>query len=89
MAEEQEKSTLTHGKYTIELSNGPSMVFRLDDYGRKEWVASCPDPDMAMTVVEGMILVETKRFHYPESTPTLNFEEPEEQKPVPNFLKRK
>ena len=86
-----ENSTLKYGQYTIELANGPSMVFRLDESGTKEWVASCPDPQTAMDVVEGMILVETKRFYYPESKPSINFENPndkKEEKIIPKFLKR-
>lgn len=89
----EESSTLRTGNYVIELSNGPSMVYKVEpNSGAKEWVCSCPDPEAAMTVVEGLILVENKRFYYPDSAPTLNFQDAnvaEEEKPVPSFLKRK
>jgi len=88
----QEKSTLAFGQYNIEFSDGPSMVYRTDQEGRKEWIAACPEPEIAMKVVEGMVLVEQKRFYYPESEPTIKFEnnqEPNNKKEVPTFLKRK
>lgn len=85
-----ENSTLQFGQYTIELTNGPSLVYRIDQEGAKQWIASCPDPEVAMEVVEGMVLVESKRFYYPESVPTVNFENAQKEEiPVPNFLKRK
>lgn len=72
----EETPTLRTGNYVIELSNGPSVVSRVEEKsGAKEWVCTCPDPEAAMTVVEGLILVENKRFYYPESTPNLNFQE--------------
>lgn len=90
---EQDHSTLKFGQYTIELSDGPSTVWRVDSEGNKQWVASCPDPEIAMDVVEGMVLVEQKRFYYPDSKPTVNFgttaTEVKEEAPVPSFLKRK
>ncbi|MBD3260342.1 MAG: hypothetical protein GF334_01470 [Candidatus Altiarchaeales archaeon] len=89
---QEEKSTLSFGQYTIELSNGPSMVYRINQEGHKEWIAACPEPETAMAVVEGMVLVENKRFYYPDSKPTINFEnsnEPKQNKEVPKFLQRK
>lgn len=93
---EQEHSTLKFGQYTIELTDGPSAVYRIDQEGNKQWIASCPDPEIAMDVVEGMVLVEQKRFYYPDSKPTVNFQntateatEVKEEVPVPSFLKRK
>lgn len=88
-----ENSTLRTGNYTIELSNGPSMVFKIAaEGGSKEWVCSCPDPEAAMMVVEGLLLVEAKRFYCPDAVPNVNFQaaEPEKaEKPVPSFLTRK
>lgn len=90
----EENSTLRTGNYVIELTNGPSMVYKIDpDCNFKEWVCSCPDPEKAMTVVEGLLLVENKRFYFPEATPSLNFQEKKDnsykKKDTPPFLKRK
>lgn len=86
-----DNSTLAFGQYTIELSNGPSNVYRIDNENIKQWVATCPDPEMAMSVVEGLVLVEQKRFYYPESKPKVNFESnvEKDKKPIPSFLQRK
>ncbi len=70
----QEKSTLSTGKYTIEFSNGPSAIYKFDDDGNKIWVASAGDPQLAMEIIEGLILVEHKRFYHPESAPTVTME---------------
>jgi hypothetical protein len=71
----EENSTLRTGNYSIEVSNGPSIVYKIEEKsGAKEWVCTCPDPEAAMLVVEGLILVENKRFYYPESTPKLQVE---------------
>jgi hypothetical protein len=87
---EQEKKTLRTGNYTIELSDGPAVVHKLHPgTGHKDWVCTCPDIDSAMIVVEGLILVENKRFYYPESTPTMKFDEAKGDSADPSFLKRK
>jgi len=76
MGEQEEVQTLKTGNYVVEVSNGPSVVYKVEDTGgHKEWVCSCPDPEAAMIVVEGLILVENKRFYYPDATPELNFQE--------------
>jgi len=67
-----EKSILSTGKYTIELSDGPSVVFKIDEEGNKQWLCSVGDPAVAMDIIEGLILVENKRFYYPESKPQIN-----------------
>ncbi len=73
MAEETEGQTLRTGNYVIELADGPSVVYKVEpESSTKEWVCTCPDPEAAMTVVEGLILVENKRFYYPNATPQLN-----------------
>lgn len=86
MVEKTDSKELRTGNYTIELSDGPSIVYKLEQGGAKEWVCTCPSPDAAMTVVEGLILVESKRFYHPEATPTVKFDE---QKETPDFLKQK
>ncbi len=77
--------TLKTGIYTIELSDGPSHIYKTDSEDQKVWVASTTDPDQAMLIVEGLILVEQKRFYYPNSEPDVSIEP---IKPVPPFLKR-
>ncbi len=67
----KEKSTLSAGKYTIEFSDGPSHIFMFDDKQNKTWVAAAADPDTAMKIIEGLILVEHKRFYHPEATPNI------------------
>lgn len=90
MTEENSTDTLRTGNYTVEVSNGPSVVYKIEPHsGSRAWVCTCPDPDSAMLVVEGLILVENKRFYYPESKPTLSFEETKDETEVPSFLQRK
>lgn len=81
-----EKSTLSTGKYTIELTNGPSVVYKIDELGNKQWVCSASDPALAMDIVEGLVLVEHKRFYYPESQPQIT--PTKSPKIKPPFLKR-
>ena len=80
-----ETKTLSTGKYTIEFSNGPTIVYALDEEGNKQWVCSTTDPEKAMSIVEGLLLVETKRFYHPNSKPNISAGE---NKPIPPFLKK-
>jgi hypothetical protein len=80
-----EKSTLSVGNYSIELSDGPSHVYLIDAEGNRQWVCATTDPERAMAIVEGLVLVEMKRFYHPESTPTITPNTKES--PVPPFLK--
>jgi len=82
-----DKPTLSTGKYHIEQTSGAAAIYATDDQGNQQWIASTTDPMKAMEIVEGLVLVEMKRFYYPESTPQVNAAEPD--KPVPPFLKRK
>ncbi len=70
----KEKSTLTTGKYTIEFSDGPSHIYTFDDNKNKTWIASAADPQLAMQIIEGLILVEHKRFYHPDSAPEITVE---------------
>lgn len=79
-------STLSTGKYTIELARGSSVVYKFDDGGNKIWVCSAPDPQIAMEIIEGLILVEHKRFYYPDSAPKIG--SAETTKITPPFLKK-
>lgn len=69
-----EKSTLSTGRYSIEFSDGPSHVYKKDEEDNKIWVCTTTDPEAAMVIVEGLILVEQKRFYYPESKPQVDTE---------------
>ena len=77
--------TLSVGNYTIELSPGGFGIFASDDFGDRQWVATAPDPEVAMKIVEGLIMVEMKRFYHPESAPVFKTTE---GKPLPPFLKK-
>lgn len=79
-----EPTTLQTGKYNIELTDGATNIFTEREDGTKEWVASAIDPNLAMQIVEGLILVEHKRFYHPESTPKISSTN---DKPVPPFLR--
>jgi hypothetical protein len=81
----ENKNTLSAGKYSIELSNGPTVIYVLDEENNKQWVATTTDPEKAMSIVEGLILVEMKRFHYPGSEPKISSVE---NKPTPPFLRK-
>jgi len=77
--------TLSVGNFTIEGSEGGFAIFAVDEIGEKEWIATAPDPEIAMKIVEGLIMVDTKRFYHPESQPTFSTTE---GKPLPPFLKK-
>lgn len=81
----QEKRTLSTGKYTIEFDDGPSVIYKFDENENKIWVASASDPDTAMRIIEGLILVEHKRFYHPETEPIISTEK---KSPQPPFLKK-
>ena len=81
-----ENSTLSAGKYLVELvGGGATQVYTVDDAGNKIWLCATTDPNKAMEIVEGLILVETKRFYHPESKPEVSAPE---GKPVPPFLRK-
>jgi len=89
MTEEVKASSVRTGNYVVEFSDGPSVVYNVEPTsGHKNWVFTCPDPDAAMIVVEGLILVENKRFYYPDSGPTVKFDEKQKEITTPNFLKK-
>jgi len=63
-------ATFKTGKYTVKLSSGAAQLYRTDEEGAESWIGSAADLELATTIIEGLILVETKRFYYPESTPS-------------------
>ncbi len=82
-----DKTTLSTGKYSIEQSDGAAIVYAENERGDKEWLASTTDLVRAMEIVEGLVLVEMKRFYYPESGPDVTTNE--KSKLVPPFLQKK
>lgn len=82
-------STLSTGKYEIELKAGITQIYTKDEEGRKIWVCATTDPEKAMDIVEGLILVETKRFYKPEASPKISSEGNEKIPPFIRNLKSK
>ncbi len=84
-----EQSTLTHGKYTIDIGGGGCSVYSLDENNQKIFLCGgIGDPELAMTLVEGLLLVEAKRFYAPDAERTVSSDVVEKKFPKPNFLKR-
>ncbi len=81
---ENEGPKLSMGNYVIEPSPGGFGVFLIDEFKDKQWLATSPDPEIAMRIVEGLVLVEAKRFYHPEATPVLKSES---DQPLPPFLR--
>ncbi len=81
----EEKTRLSTGKWSIAQDDGVAVIYAEDEMGKKEWVASTTDPKKAMDIVEGLILVEHKRFYKPGATPVF---ESGNDRPLPPFLKR-
>jgi hypothetical protein len=81
-----EASTLSTGKYDIEFGEKGTNIFTTDaESGQRQWMATVSDPETATKVVEGLILVEHKRFYRPEAAPVFHTVE-NKDKPVPPFL---
>lgn len=85
MSDSTAPSTLKTGKYSIQFSGSGTTIFAEEEFGDKKWIATTTDPEMAMTIVEGLILVEHKRFYHPETKPVIK---DQENKPLPPFLRR-
>ncbi len=82
-----ESPSLSAGNYSISQAPGGFGIFLNDELGDNQWVATAPDPEIAMKIVEGLVLVEMKRFYHPESTPT--FKSADEDRPLPPFLRKR
>ncbi len=87
--------TLSVGNYNITSGTGGFLISLVGDLGQREWLATAADPQIAMRIVEGLVLVEMKRFYHPESTPVMKGSGQSapatgesEKKPLPPFLKR-
>lgn len=84
----EEKSKLSVGKYTIDLDDGGCEIYELHDEGHKTFICGgINNPQIAMEIIEGLIMVEYKRFYYPESQPTFEQKTPADQETVVPFLK--
>lgn len=80
------EATLKTGKYTVKIGGSAAQIFSVDEAGVEHWLASAKDLELATAIVEGLILVETKRFYHPDSVPKFSAEVP---KTTPSFLQRK
>lgn len=78
-------STLSVGNFSIESVSGGFAIFTTDEFEDKTWIATAQDPELAMKIVEGLILVDMKRFYHPDSAPTLKTAD---ANPLPPFLKK-
>jgi hypothetical protein len=79
--------TLSVGNFTIETVDGGFAIFAIDDFEERSWIATAQDPETAMKIVEGLILVDMKRFYHPDSTPIMK-SAGADKNPLPPFLKK-
>ena len=79
------EATLTHGKYTIGIESNGCVVYVIEDDQKIFLCGGITDPELAMSIVEGLILVEAKKFYHPEAERTVTTPGGET---VPHFLKR-
>jgi len=79
------EATLTHGNYTIDIETDGCVVSLIKDNQKIFLCGGIGDPELAMTIVEGLILVEAKKFYHPEAERTVTMHDGET---VPHFLKR-
>jgi len=79
------ESTLTHGNYTIDIDRGGCTVYVLQEDQKIFICGGIADPELAMTIVEGLILVEAKKFYHPEAERAVTMTDGET---VPHFLKK-
>ncbi len=83
------QGTLKHGKYTVDIEPNGCSVYAIEENQKVFLCGGIGDPELAMTIVEGMILVEAKRFYVPEATRDVKIEAKEETKEtVLQFLKK-
>ena len=76
--------TLTTANYSIKMDDtGISHIYTADE---GVWIATTTDLAKAMEIVEGLILVEHKRFYHPEAMPNVTADA---SSVSPPFLKRK
>ncbi len=67
----EENSQLSVDQYTIDLDAAGCKIYKLGKEGQKTFICGeIGDPKTAMEIIEGLIMVEYKRFYYPDSKPT-------------------
>lgn len=76
--------SLQHGKYTIDITPKGCTVSIIEEDQKVPLCGGISDPELAMTIVEGLILVEAKRFYMPDAGPDVKMQDGET---VPEFLK--
>ena len=74
------EGNLTHGKYTIDIGADGCSIYTLEKDQKIFICGGIGDPELAMTVVEGLLLVEAKRFYRPDATRSISLA-PEEKTP--------
>ena len=79
------EGTLTHGKYTIDIDRKGCAVYLIEGEQKIFLCGGISNPELAMTIVEGMVLVEAKQFYVPEAARTVSTAG---ETSVPHFLKK-
>jgi hypothetical protein len=78
--------TLRTGKYVVDITGNGCSIFKIEENESKIFVCGgISDPELAMMLIEGLILVDNKRFYYPDSGPSVAAE-PKDS--MAQFLKR-
>lgn len=80
-----DQGNLTHGKYTIDIAPNGCVVSVIDEDQKIPLCGGIQDPELAMTIVEGLILVEAKRFYKPDAERVVTTQT---GKPIPHLLKK-
>ena len=78
------QETLTHGKYSIDIGRRGCSIYVIEAEQKIFLCGGIGDPELAMTIVEGLLLVEAKRFYVPEAARAVTMSDGET---VPHFLK--
>jgi len=79
------EGTLQQGNYTVDIESGGCVVSKIEGDQKIFLCGGIGDPELAMTIVEGLVLVEAKKFYHPEAARTVTMADKET---VPHFLKR-
>ncbi len=62
-------TSLRVDSYSIEQTSGGFGIYHIPTDDTKTWLATASDPEVAMRIVEGLIMVQMKRFYHPGSDP--------------------
>ncbi len=79
------EGTLTHGNYTADIGPGGCAIYVTKADQKIFLCGGIADPELAMAIMEGLILVEAKKFYHPEAKRAVIMSDGET---VPHFLKR-